>query len=86
MCSNCLLESCKSFYSHCSEVGRKFYEGREGVSEKARELLPPPDTADTLSIGRDRCPRSYYLLLPSLCEGFYSPSDFVAELCPALSR
>lgn len=59
---------------------------REGGSEKPGELLPPPDTADTLSIARDRCPRSYYLLLPSVCEGFYSPSDFVAELCPALSR
>lgn len=53
MCSNCLLESCKSFYSHYSEVERKLSEGREGVNEKARELLPPPDTADTLSIGRD---------------------------------
>lgn len=55
------------------------------MSEKPGELLPPPDTADTLSIARDRCPRSYYLLLALVCEGFYSPSDFVAELCPALS-
>lgn len=65
--------------------GGNSLSGREGVSEKPGELLPPPDTADTLSIARDRCPRFYYLLLASVCEGFYSPSDFVAELCPALS-
>lgn len=58
----------------------------EGVSEKPRELLLPSDTRDTLSIAGDGCPRSYYLLLASVCEGFYFPSDFVAELRPALSR
>lgn len=60
--------------------------GREGVSKKPGELLLPPDTRDTLSIAGDRCPRSYYLLLALVCEGFYFPSDFVAVLRPAPSR
>lgn len=82
MCRNCLVESCKHFYSHCSKVGRKLSRREGGRNPESSSL---PQTADTLSIARDRCPRSYYLLLALVCEGFYSPSDFVAELCPALS-